>query len=115
MLDSRAKRLVEIRSYTLRPGSGPAFHALVAEQSAPLLRAWGMDVVAHGPSLHDPDAYYLVRAYRDLEHLRASQAEFYASDAWRKGPRQAIVDLITSDANAVLWLPAEAVEAMRGA
>jgi hypothetical protein len=30
---------------------------------------------------HDPDSYYLIRAYDDLEHLRSSQAAFYATDA----------------------------------
>lgn len=106
-------RLVEVRSYTLRAGSGAEFHRLVTERSAPLQRRHGIDVVAHGCSVHDPDAYYLVRAYRDLEHLRASQAEFYATDEWKRGPRQPIVDLITSDANAVFWLDEGAVKALR--
>ena len=107
------RRLIEIRSYKLVPGSGARFHELVATRSLPLLQARNMEVVAFGQSLHDPDSYFLVRAYDDLEHLRASQEAFYASDAWRKGPRQSIVELIESDWNVVLWLTAEAVEAMR--
>jgi hypothetical protein len=107
------KRLVEIRTYQLKTGSGERFHDLVSNQSVPLLKAWGMEVVAFGPSLHDPDAYFLMRAYDDLDHLRASQDAFYATDAWRKGPREAIVELILSDANAVLWLTPEAIDAIR--
>jgi hypothetical protein len=107
------KRLVEIRSYKLKAGTGGEFHRLVSSQSMPLHAAWGMDVVAFGPSVHDADAYYLIRAYDDLEHLRASQAAFYATDAWRKGPREAIIALIESDGNAVLWLSREAVDALR--
>ena len=106
-------RLVEIRSYKLKPGSGATFHQLVSTKSVALHEAWGMDVVAFGQSVHDPDSYYLIRAYDDLEHLRSSQAAFYATDAWRQGPREAIVALIESDSNAVLWLTDEAVEMLR--
>ena len=107
------KRLVEFRSYKLKPGSGPRFHDLVTHQSLPLLRQCGMEVVACGPSVDDPDAYFLLRAYDSLEHRRTSQAAFYGSDAWRKGPREAIIALIESDLDAVLWLTPEAVAAIR--
>lgn len=107
-------RVVEIRSYKLKPNSSDVFHALVAEQSVPLHRAAGIDVVAYGTSLHDADAYFLIRAYDSMEHLRRSQDTFYASPAWRQGPREAIIALIESDANAVLWLGAQAIEGMRG-
>ena len=106
-------RLVEIRSYKLKPGSRERFHELVVTKSIPLLRAWRMEVVAYGSSLDDADGYFLIRAYADLEHLQASQQAFYASDDWRKGPRESIIDLIESDWNAVLWLTPEAVDAIR--
>ena len=60
------QRLVEIRSYKLKPGSGARFHDLVVSQSMPLVRSFGMDVVTFGPSVHDPDAYFLVRAYDSI-------------------------------------------------
>jgi hypothetical protein len=107
------RRLVEIRSYRLRPGSGARFHELVSGQSIPMVTRWGMDVVAFGPSRHDPDAYFLIRAYDSLDHRRESQEAFYSTDAWRQGPRAAIVELIESDTDVVLWLSDEAVEAMR--
>lgn len=107
------RRLIEIRTYRLKRGSAAAFHALVSGQSVPLHVAAGMDVVAYGISLHDPDAYYLIRAYDSLAHLEASQRDFYASPAWRQGPREAIIGLIESDANAVLSLSDTAINAMR--
>lgn len=106
--------VVEIRSYKLKPGSSKLFHALVAEQSVPLHRAAGIDVVAYGASLHDADAYFLIRAFDSMEHLQRSQDSFYASSAWRQGPRESIIALIESDANAVLQLSAQAIESLRG-
>jgi hypothetical protein len=107
------KRIVEIRTYQLKAGSGPKFHDLVLKQSVPLLRQWGMDVVAFGPSVHDPDTYFLMRSYHDLEHLHASQEAFYSTEAWRKGPREPIIELIQSDSNAVLWLSPQAIAEIR--
>jgi hypothetical protein len=94
--------IVEIRTYKLLPGSGTAFHRLVVEDSLPMLERWGVDVVASGPSLDDPDLYYLIRAYPSVEELQRSQDAFYGSDEWREGPREAIVSLIESSISVVL-------------
>ncbi|EGY51540.1 NIPSNAP family protein [Neisseria shayeganii] len=107
------QKLVEIRSYRLQPGSGAEFERVVREESAPLHAAFGIDVIAFGLSEHDADAFYLIRAFDDLAHLHSAQQAFYASPAWREGPREAIVSRILSDADAVMWLDETAVEALR--
>jgi hypothetical protein len=48
---------LEIRSYNLKPGSRPEFHCLFLEAAMPLLERWNVDVVSHGPSLHDENSY----------------------------------------------------------
>ncbi len=96
------KRALEIRTYTLKPGAGPAFHNLFVKQSLPMLKRWEIDVVAYGPSLHDSDAYYLMRSYADLRGMRQSEAAFYGSDEWRQGPREAILALIDSYTSIVI-------------
>ena len=63
------QRLVEIRSYQLKRGIAAEFHAAVETTAVPMLREWGADVVAYGPSEHAPDTYYLIRAYVDLDDL----------------------------------------------
>ena len=82
------KRLIEIRSYKLKAGEAAAFHDAVLTTVMPMLRE-AMDVVAHGPSAHEPDTYFLVRAYADLADLEAQQGAFYGSDAWRNYMRRA--------------------------
>lgn len=106
-------RVVEIKSYRLTPGSRERFHQLLCQQSLPLMQAWGIDVLAFGPSLHDEHSYYLIRAFADLADLEATQAAFYASPGWRSGPRQAIVELIDSDNTVVLALSEAAIAALR--
>jgi len=67
-----------------------------------MLERWGVDVVAYGPSLDDPDLYFLMRAYASIADLRESQDAFYGSEEWRQGPREAIVSLIESDISVVV-------------
>lgn len=107
------KRLIEIRSYKLKPGALAEFHEAVATGAVPMLRECGMQVVAFGASPHEPDAYFLVRAYDDLAHLNAQQDAFYGSEAWRQGPREALLSRIDSFLNTVLWLSPEAIEDLR--
>ncbi|MDC6169547.1 NIPSNAP family protein [Paucibacter sp. XJ19-41] len=105
--------VIEIRSYRLVPGSRDRFHQLIDQQSLPLMLDWGIDVVDFGPSLHDADGYFLIRAFHDMVTLEVAQAAFYASPAWRNGPREAIVSLIASDSNVVMEMSHDRIEALR--
>jgi len=107
------KKLVEIRSYNLKPGSRDEFHHLVSEESLPLLKSWGVDVVAFGPSPHDSSSYYLIRAYESLDDRQSSQDAFYGSSEWRQGPREAIVSLIESDTSIVIEMDSSVVASLR--
>ena len=50
------KRILETRTYTLQPGSGARCHALIDQESVPLLKAAGMDVVRLAASSLPPRA-----------------------------------------------------------
>ena len=106
-------KTVEILQYTLRQGSGAKFHAIMDEISVPLHQRHGIDVVRFGNSLHDPDCYCLIRAFDSPESMAAMLETFYASDAWRAGPREAIVNSIETSLKTVLTLPAKSVEGLR--
>ena len=95
-------RIIEIRSYNLKPGTAAAFHDLFLKESLPLLNRWQVDVVAYGQSLHDSDSYYLIRAYASLEDRQQSEEAFYGSEEWLNGPREAILALIDSFTTVVI-------------
>jgi hypothetical protein len=103
--------VVEIRTYKLLPGTGGEFHRTVVDEVMPLLERWGTNVVAFGPSLDDADLYFLLRGYESVEDLQASQDEFYGSDEWHSGPREAIVSRIESSISVVI--PAGELEPAR--
>ncbi|MBW1212174.1 MULTISPECIES: NIPSNAP family protein [Pantoea] len=106
-------KAVEFLLYTLKPGTGKDFHRIMTEESAPLHRSAGMDIVSFGNSAHDDDAYYLIRAYDSLSSLKSSQESFYNSEEWHLGPRQAIIDRINTSVKSVLNLSDSAIEKLR--
>lgn len=113
--ETSQQRAVELRSYNLVPGTRPRFHRLVVEQALPLLESHGVDVVAFGPSPHDADSYFLIRAFDDLQARERSEAAFYGSDEWRQGPREQILGLIDSYATIVLLLDDATIAGLREA
>ena len=106
-------RTIEILQYTLRKGSGAAFHAIMQEISIPLHRCHGIDVVSFGNSLHDPDCYYLIRAFDSAESMAAVLNAFYASADWHSGPREDIIRSIETSIKTVMNLPPESVDGLR--
>lgn len=104
---------VEIRSYNLKPGVRERLHQMMLEQALPMLERWSVDVVAYGPSPHDQDSYYLIRAYPSLAAREQSQDAFYGSDEWRSGPREPILALIESYTSVVLELDDATLQGLR--
>jgi hypothetical protein len=106
-------RVVEIRSYNLKPETRRRFHEQFVRESLPLLRRWRIDVVAYGPSLHDESSYFLIRAFPGIEERERMEQAFYESAEWRNGPRAAVMDAIESYTTVVIQLNDDAIEKLR--
>jgi ketosteroid isomerase-like protein len=107
------RRVVEIRSYNLKPGTRERFQQLFLREALPMLQRWKIDVVAFGPSLHDGDSFYLMRAYSSVADRQRSEDAFYGSDEWKKGPREAILAAIDSYATTVISVDEATLRGLR--
>jgi hypothetical protein len=104
---------IEIRTLTLKPDARDEFQRLYIEEALPRLRRWNFDVVTHGPSLHDEHTYYVIRRYESLAQRDRIEDTYYASDDWRKGPREAMLALIESYVDAVFEVDESTVQGLR--
>jgi hypothetical protein len=107
-------QLIEIRSISLMPGKREEFHRLYVEEALPLLKRWNFDVVAHGPSLHDENSYFVIRRFDSLAQREQMEEAYYGSDDWRQGPREAILALMEIYADIVVELDEVTVRRLRG-
>ena len=112
--DGQAGPVLEIRCYNLKPGTRAAFHEVAEREALPLLARFKIDVVAHGPSHHDQDSYYLMRAFPSLEERQRAEDTFYGSDEWRNGPRAAVLAAIESYTTVVVPTDEATLRALRG-
>ena len=108
-------RIVEIRSYNLKPGTRDRFQHVFVTDVLPLLARWKVDVVAFGPSPADADSWYLMRGYASLEERQKSEDAFYGSDDWKKGPREAILAAIDTYATIVIPVDEATLRGLRKA
>jgi hypothetical protein len=88
-------RYIEFRLYKLKPGMRDKF-AVIAKDAAEMLGRHKIAVVGHGPSAHDADSYFLMRAYPSLEAREKALAGFYGSDEWAKRFNDAVMGMIES-------------------
>jgi hypothetical protein len=88
------EKIIEILTLDIKPGRRDEFHKRYVTNSVPLLKKWNFNLVAYGPSLHDANSYYVIRAFKSLEERQVSEDAFYNSTDWKQGPRNAILELV---------------------
>ncbi|WP_131736809.1 NIPSNAP family protein [Actinomadura roseirufa] len=104
--------VLELRVYAIHPGQRDRFHTLMAEGVVPMLGRHGVDVVGHGPSRHDADHYYLLRAFPSVEAREKALTAFYGSREWNDDHDGPVMALIASYNTAVLPASAETARSL---
>jgi hypothetical protein len=97
-----SEKVIEILILDIRPGRRDEFHRVYETQSLPVLKKWNFNLVAYGPSLHDANSYYVLRAFKSLQDRQESEDAFYSSNDWKQGPRDTILELVDHFAYAVV-------------
>lgn len=108
-----AQAVLEIRLYTLKPGTRGEFHRRFVEESLPLLQRQRVDVVAYGPSSHDDMSYYLMRAFPSQPERDRQEDAFYSSAEWMEGPRAAVLAAIDTYSTALIPVDAATLKGLR--
>jgi ketosteroid isomerase-like protein len=99
-----------MRVYTLKPGTRDRFHERFVRESLPMLARWKVEVVGYGPSLHDADAWFLIRGFPSVAARQQSEDAFYGSQEWLTGPRAAVLADIAAYTTAVVRLDAATID-----
>lgn len=81
--------------------------------SAPLHNEADLEILAFGNSLHQEDAYFLIRVFDSLDQMTVSLSRFYGSDSWKNGPRSNVLDSIKTSSKAVMLLNEAAINILK--
>ena len=110
---AQTARVVEIRSYNLNPGTRDRFQDTFLKEALPMLKRWKVDVVAYGPSRHDNDSWFLMRAFDSVDARQKDEDAFYGSEEWRQGPRERILADIVSYTTVVIPVDEATLQGLR--
>jgi hypothetical protein len=89
-------RVVEFRIFRIHHGRRDEFIARFRDHLLPLLRNHGIETVAWGPSLHDQDSFYLVRAYPSVEARQIALDAMFGSAEWLAEQEDVVLGMIES-------------------
>jgi predicted ester cyclase len=104
--------VLDIRTYRTVPGGREEFLRIMADDAVPMLRRYGVDVVAFGPAVQDDDHAILIRFFASLQE-RAQQLErFYSSEEWLTDHDPRVTPLIETYHTVVLPASPEVAAAL---
>jgi hypothetical protein len=106
--------VLDVRIYRVQPGKATEFDTLVRNETVPLARKFGHQVVGFGPSVEDGDVYYLVRSFPTREERTISLERLYTSTEWLDRYDTVVSGLLVSYETVVFPVPGCVVAAWIG-
>jgi len=74
--------IVEVRTYTIKPGLRQRFIDLWNARTKPLQLSLGMGVIGPWLDLEDPDRFVWLRTFPSMEERERMKRALYESDEW---------------------------------
>ncbi|MGA7626778.1 MAG: NIPSNAP family protein [Candidatus Acidiferrales bacterium] len=75
--------IVEMRTYKTKPGCRSRFLEIFRGKSVPAHDQIGMKILGPFPSLEDPDIFFFMRGFPDLDSREPMKATFYEGELWK--------------------------------
>jgi hypothetical protein len=72
-----------MRTYKLKSGTRAEFVEIFRTRSMPAHREIGMKILGPFLSVEDPDVFFFMRAFPDLESREPMKAQFYEGELWK--------------------------------
>jgi hypothetical protein len=76
--------IIEMRTYKTKPGKRQEFLAIFEAKSVPAHQAIGMKILGPFLSVEDPDVFFFMRGFPDLESREPMKARFYEGELWKR-------------------------------
>ena len=86
--------IIEMRTYKTRPGKRADFLALFEARTVPAHQAIGMKILGPFCSIEDPDTFFFMRGFPDLESRTAMKERFYEGELWKHELEQTLMPML---------------------
>ena len=86
--------VIEMRTYRLKPGKRPEFLEIFRTRSVPAHREISMTIAGPFLSVEDPDTFFFMRGFPDLESREPMKAQFYEGELWNRELESVLMPMI---------------------
>lgn len=76
--------IIEMRTYKTKPGMRVRFLEIFRSKSIPAHTEIGMKILGPFLSIEDPETFFFMRGFPDLESREPMKAKFYEGELWKK-------------------------------
>jgi hypothetical protein len=75
--------IIELRTYKTKPGRRDEFLAVFCTKSIPAHAEIGMKILGPLLSIEDPDTFFFMRGFPNLQSREPMKAKFYEGGLWK--------------------------------
>lgn len=86
--------IIEMRTYKLKPGSREKFLAIFRAKSMPAHAEIGMRILGPWPSIEDPNIFFFMRGFPELQSREPMKARFYEGQLWKQELENVLMPMI---------------------
>jgi hypothetical protein len=86
--------IIEMRTYKIKPGKRAEFLEIFESKSVPAHQKIGMKILGPYLSLEDPDTFFFMRAFPDLDSRQPMKDQFYEGELWKRELEHILMPMI---------------------
>jgi len=86
--------IIEMRTYKLKAGKRPEFLEIFRTRPVPAHDEIGMKILGPFLSIEDPDTFFFMRGFPDLESREPMKAKFYEGELWKRELENLLMPMI---------------------
>jgi hypothetical protein len=86
--------VIEMRTYKLRPGKRTEFLDIFRTRSIPAHAEIGMKILGPFLSVDDPDVFFFMRGFPDINLREPMKARFYEGELWKRELEPVLMPMI---------------------
>jgi hypothetical protein len=86
--------IIEMRTYKTKPGKRAEFIEIFRSKSVPAHAEIGMKILGPFLSVEDPDTFFFMRGFPDLDSREPMKAKFYEGDLWKRELENVVMPML---------------------
>jgi len=101
--------IIELRTYTTKPGLRAPFLEIFRSRSIPAHRDIGMPILGPLLAIEDPDTFFFMRGFPDLPSREPMKAKFYEGELWKRELENTLLPMLEKYEDVVVEDPDDLV------